>query len=443
MAQAFIRRRKNTFPYTFVDYIKFDGTANSALTLDIALSSDHTVSVTFDYALTASQKPVYATTSGTAGNYSHLMYQTNGGYETSTGSNKTTFDKPKNGKHTFISNQNQKNYFDGEVVTNYSPTTKTYKYTIGFGWSNVYYAGKIYEFRITSISTGDDVIWLVPVSYNDSGTTKYGFYDKVSKTLITKLGWTGGNDPVEIVTWASGTPAQIAAMLQAHDDGLINIYNYWNVGDERTEHLNAITADPTEAFRYDIAAQDVVMVLMNEGYESQNGIHYVVGQKDCLAVYDATDDAAIKYTKNNQYVTWGNTSVRNDIQNLYYNAFANTNFKALFKNFTTTFSNKNGTDLLTSTDKFALFAEKEIFGVAATNSYAIEQTALTQIEYYKTAANRIKLNAAWTQGTGGYWWYTRSLGTGLSQVVCVQSDGASGTKSCVGQYPSIAPFGCI
>ena len=447
MAQALLRRRKIKASYTPIDYIKFDGTTNSVFDTGISAGNKR-VSVTFDLdGSTSTYGGIFGLNGSYPKSYIKLKYGGSGQFSTSTGSSTTTFTVQYSdyGKHTFISNINGKNTFDGEDVTNFNPYTTSYTYCFGRTYISTtsYYKGKIYEIKITDNTNDNVLLWCTPVRYNKGSVTKYGFWDSVSNTFITRTGWTGGNDVVELVSWAKGTPTQIAAMLQAHDDGIINIYNYWNVGDERIEHLNAITANPNGAFLYNIAAQDVVMVLMNEGYEGQTGIHYVVGQKDCLAVYDATDDAAIKYTTGNTYSTWGHTKVRDDIQNLYYNAFASADFKALFKDFTTTFINRDKTALLTSTDKFALFAEKEIFGASATNSYAIEQAALTQIEYYETAANRIKLNDAWTQGTGGYWWYTRSLSTTAFHVVCVQSDGISGTKSYTGKYPSIAPFGCI
>lgn len=45
---------------------------------------------------------------------------------------------------------------------------------------------------------------------------------------------------VKIVTWAGGTDAEIAAMLEAHYAGEINISDFWAVGDERTISISAM-----------------------------------------------------------------------------------------------------------------------------------------------------------------------------------------------------------
>ena len=51
--------------------------------------------------------------------------------------------------------------------------------------------------------------------------------------------------PLKIVTFADGTDEEIAAMLEAHYAGDIDIEDYWNVGDTRKIHLNGI-ASPNE-----------------------------------------------------------------------------------------------------------------------------------------------------------------------------------------------------
>lgn len=48
------------------------------------------------------------------------------------------------------------------------------------------------------------------------------------------------------ITWADGTDEEIAAMLDAHYAGLIDIHDYWHVGDERVVHLSAINSNNLE-----------------------------------------------------------------------------------------------------------------------------------------------------------------------------------------------------
>ena len=49
-------------------------------------------------------------------------------------------------------------------------------------------------------------------------------------------------EDLKIVTFADGTDAEIAKMIEAHYAGKINIGDYWAVGDKRTIHHNAMPA---------------------------------------------------------------------------------------------------------------------------------------------------------------------------------------------------------
>lgn len=235
----------------------------------------------------------------------------------------------------------------------------------------------------------------------------------------------GGNIP--IVSWSSGTPAQISKMLQAHDRGLIDIYSLWNIGDERTAHLSAIAANPDGAFITAMDAQDVVMVLMNEGYMGQQGIHYAVGQKDCLNQSQRINQA------NTNAGGWRDSLVRADINNLYYNAF-DSDFKSLFKPFDViTYAPTAG--VVITQDYFALFAEKEISGTRY-KSYQAEADALSQISYYKKG-NKVK-----KLGNNNNDWWNRSPGTDNIRFCHVNYNGAS-TDYFPDFRKGIAPFGCI
>lgn len=48
------------------------------------------------------------------------------------------------------------------------------------------------------------------------------------------------NAPSLKISWANATDTEIAAALNAHYAGIIDISNYWNVGDVRTIHLSAM-----------------------------------------------------------------------------------------------------------------------------------------------------------------------------------------------------------
>ena len=68
--------------------------------------------------------------------------------------------------------------------------------------------------------------------------------------------------PFNIVTWADGTDAEIVAMVNAADDGMINLADYWSVGDERQVTLSAMEATGVGESHVE---QTVTFVLMNAG----------------------------------------------------------------------------------------------------------------------------------------------------------------------------------
>ena len=90
--------------------------------------------------------------------------------------------------------------------------------------------------------------------------TKEGEDEPKSTTVeITSNGQTEAVEIqfLDIVPWSTGTDEQIAAMLEAHYAGKINIWDYWSIGQERVVHLNSISGG--------IAEQDTTWVLMHKG----------------------------------------------------------------------------------------------------------------------------------------------------------------------------------
>lgn len=195
MGECYIRRHSASMPYTPIDYILFDGTADSVLDTGIP-NGDNIFSITFDINGTGN-KGIFGLSGSYPKAYIHLQSKGNDTYSTSTGSSQATFSGSTTGKHTFVANTNGHNTFDGEEVTTFAFSSVSGNYRIGRYYNNstsYYFDGKIYEVKITSVSTSDVLLCLRPVQYEEDGTVKYGFYDTVSKTLVTKTGWTGGND---------------------------------------------------------------------------------------------------------------------------------------------------------------------------------------------------------------------------------------------------------
>lgn len=244
-----------------------------------------------------------------------------------------------------------------------------------------------------------------------------------------------GGGGVAIVTWADGTDEEIAAMIEAADNGDITLTDYWSIGDERTGHLSAMTAG--NGLNNAQPEQDVVHVLMDtgtaSGYKDVNGktVNFVWGQKNCLPENGRMN------ASNTNTGSWNGCAMRTDLNNKYYNALPAT-FKSCLKRFNViTAQTYNGSTNQTSQDYISLFAEKEIFG-SWTYSNTTEAAALSQIEYYKTSSNRIKK----INGNSCYWWERSPYSSYAGYFCYVHSYGTANGYYASAAY-GVAPFGCI
>lgn len=242
------------------------------------------------------------------------------------------------------------------------------------------------------------------------------------------------SSPLEIVTWADGTPAQLAAMLQAHDNGLIDITDYWSLGDKRTISHSAMTATNVGETH---AAQSKAWILMDTGAQSgyvfsdNTPVHYVVGMEDCF------DETGYMNSTNTNTGSWDSSARRTWCNNELRASF-DEDTRALFKQFkTVTAETYSGSTLKTSLDYFALFAEKEVFGTR-TYSNATETAALKQIKYYEVTANRIKN----VNGSATIWW-ERSPHSGGGTAFCGVTGGGTANFYSASNTKGLSPFGCI
>lgn len=258
-------------------------------------------------------------------------------------------------------------------------------------------------------------------------------YEAVSKTITVTAGF------LKIVTWASGSDEEIAAMIEAADAGKIKLSDYWKIGDSRDVSLSAMGATNVSETH---AAQTVQMVLMNAGgvtLTTGKTCHYVVGLKDCLK------ENGYMNSSDTNSGSWNSSARRKWCNNEFYNAVPS-GIRSLFKKFKcVTATSYNGGSNTTSEDYFALPAAKEVFGGTATSaggstgySNLTEFNVLTQFEYYKTSANRIKK----VNGSDAAWWGRSPYYYGSSDFCYVSSDGTANSYRASYSY-GLAPFGCI
>ena len=272
----------------------------------------------------------------------------------------------------------------------------------------------------------------VTVAYADAGTAT------VTVQVAETANYLGGSatctveleSALEIVTWASGTDEQIAAMVAAADAGQINLSDYWSAGDTRTVHLSAMAATGVGEAH---AAQNVQFVLSDPGHftlASGKPCNFVVNMKDCLK------ETGYMNSSNTNSGGWNGCARRTWCNNVFRNAIPS-GLRPAFKQFKTKAATGTGTASTTSTDWFALPSEMEVFGrVTYANSSA--ESGNTQLNYYKASSNRVKK----VNGSADWWW-ERSPRSSVSARFClVYGDGSAHFSHASGGY-GLSPFGCI
>ena len=246
---------------------------------------------------------------------------------------------------------------------------------------------------------------------------------------------------IKIVTWAGGTDQEIADMIAAADAGLINLQDYWAVGQERKVSLSAMAANGVGESH---VAQTVTMVLMNAGGKTlaqatpggRTTCNYIVGLKNGLA-NGTSGEHGYMNSSNTNTGGWKNSARRTWCNSVFKNAIPSV-LRGIFKPFInksgTGGGSSNGTE--NTTDTFALPAEVEVFG---STTYSVSGEG-SQFQWYKTAANRVK--KCGDSGSAYYWWERSPYSNTATAFCCVFSDGTADLSFASISY-LIAPFGCI
>ena len=244
---------------------------------------------------------------------------------------------------------------------------------------------------------------------------------------------------VDIVPWAYGTDDQIAAMVNAADNGLIKLSDFWSVGDERKVTLSAM---PATGVGESHARQTVTFVLMNVGGKflardtpsGRSKCSFIVGLKNGLAEqgYMNSSDTNSGGWESCARRTWCNTVFRNAIPST---------LRGIFKQHRNHTGTGTGTSFVISTDYFALPAEKEVFGQnSSANSTA--EANLRQFKYYQTDRNIIKKDGDSSLYSLISWWERSPSQISASYFSSVRFGTDTGSDS-ASTANLLAPFGCI
>lgn len=256
------------------------------------------------------------------------------------------------------------------------------------------------------------------------------------------IGHTGLNlynsNSIKTVTWADGTDEEIAAMLDAHYNGEINIHDYWHVGDERIVHIASHTGVGLDTKN---PAQNVIMVLMNVGGRELvnpiNGITecaFIVGQKDCLSVKGRINNSSTNKA------LWQNSGRRSWCNTTYYNAIP-ASIRPIFKmHINKTSQAKVSNSLYATNDYFSLASQHEVLNIT-TDANASESNNI-MFQYYATASHRKKYFGVARSSPAAYWTRSPSSRNSSNMNYINNSGSGKGQTSWTSSY-GIAPFGVI
>lgn len=264
------------------------------------------------------------------------------------------------------------------------------------------------------------------VSFTNGGSTV-----RLTATVDKVGGVTLGDIP--IVSWSSGTDAEIVRMVTYADAGFLDLSDYWHVGDEREVTLSAMAATGVGESHVE---QTVNLVLMNEGGKTltdavasgRTECSFIWGLKDCLK------ETGYMNSTNTNAGGWDSCARRTWCNNVFKNAIPST-LLPIFKQFQNKTSAGNmSTTINTTDDWIAIAAEIEIYG-STTFSASGEGTQFT---WYETAANRIKK----VNGSANAW-YERSPDTRNTAYFCfADSDGSANSYNAT-YTNGLAPIGVI
>lgn len=245
-----------------------------------------------------------------------------------------------------------------------------------------------------------------------------------------------------------GSEVNIAAMLDAHYSGEINIAEYWAVGDVRTVSINAIeslTIDVTNSLESQ-SAQDIELVIIGMNHDDKaDGAGKTavtvqtrdqLGTAGCMNVHYMALNYSLWSSSNRR--TWCNGKFKSALptwlQNLIKSVSKVSNRHSKYS--------VNGQH--STTDDVFLLSEFEILGTAGINvsSYGNIGSDGTQYEYMKTESNRMK------DGPASYWWTRSALLTVerdeyISSFIVVNKAGASSGSSGASATNGIAPAFCL
>ena len=255
-------------------------------------------------------------------------------------------------------------------------------------------------------------------------TTKPLASDATAKRLLNTL---TQMIPVVPMDWSEIADNKLASLMSEVDASDIDLTNDlgWESGDERVVKLTngeEITLILTDPDHYTLATPTA---------SGRTTCNFTIVVKQCLNTTHNMNSS------NTNAGSWHSSAMRTYLNNDVINLLPN-GLKSILKEFNVvTATEYNASTLKTSVDKLALFAEKEVQG-ARSYSNTTEANALTQLDYFKTASNKIKT----VNGSASNWWLRSPYSDYTASFCYVYPDGSAYYNGASNPY-GVSFFGCI
>lgn len=245
------------------------------------------------------------------------------------------------------------------------------------------------------------------------------------RTSVSKAGSIDG-----IIPFADATFEQIAIMLKRHYAGIIDLSEFWSVGDTKEIYYTDIPSGPVGEVHIG-TKQKITIIGFNHDDLTNGGKAALT-----LQFVNGMNDAGYVHRVNTNTGGWRDCSRRDWMNNVFVNALQE-DARALIKpvDKMTGMGNKSDQIVITS-DLAFLPSEAEVMGVETTKGLVTEGT---QYAYFKNPENRKKRQNDLVSGYDNWWTRTPAVESS-EQYVYIESDGDVHTGDASGVYRIVPTF---
>ncbi len=254
------------------------------------------------------------------------------------------------------------------------------------------------------------------------------FFDDVTHQIQTKVKTDGSVNGM--VPFAEASFEQIAVMLKRHYAGMIDLSEYWNVGDTKKITYNAIPAQNGVTENHPAMSQNITIIGFNHDYITGSGKAAIT-----LQMSNGIGNAGFMNSSATNSGGWRDSKRRAWCNNAFLNAL-DPALVAMIKSVDKTCDIGNrSNNLVIVSDKVFLLSEIELTGMSELST----TNQGDQYDYYKNSANLKKKQSDVVSGYDNYW--TRSAAIDNNkQFVFVESDGDRNTGDASSEYRLLPAF---